>query len=92
MTKLRLTDVAVRSDNDGLEGNLPVVDISFNPVHLLIRRGADPSVGSVHLIRPRFAINAEAAEPHEGSARSRPQALAAGESQVPARRPASPSK
>lgn len=58
MTKLRLTDVAVRSEEEGLHGELPVVDLTVNPLRLLFGRDGAPAVGSVRLVRPRFTVGA----------------------------------
>ena len=59
----RLTHVVIRSDDADLKGSLPIVDIPFNPIQLLTRRGADPNICSVHLIRPRIGMGAIDTEP-----------------------------
>lgn len=67
MTKLRLTDVVVRGEEGRLHGELPVVDLSFHPAGLWIRRGSEPAVGSVRLVRPRFTVDALGPGPVEAA-------------------------
>lgn len=80
MTTLRLTDVAVRSDKEALQGELPIVDIAFNPINLFSRQGAETTIGSVRLIRPRFTIGGLEADVTDSAPRMLSQSPGTGES------------
>lgn len=74
-TKLRLNDVVVRGHDPKHMGTLPVVDLSFNPLHWITRRGQEPVIGSIHLVRPR--ITAEAFLMQEGAQGDRSRVVGA---------------